>query len=193
MTDDVTKTVIAKDGGYELKDGDKTIRLVPEADLLAIKGSSKTALEQAKSTADALTAEAAKAKADVESAHQKSLAAEAKVAGLTEQLTKVSATSAEAAQLKAELETAKNSGKELGDKYLELRRATVADKWKVPPATVAKKSLAELDVYEQALNDITGGKPGNYAFGGASGAAADLAGKSPLELAQLAYAKDNKK
>ena len=177
------------DGSITVKDTEgNEVRYAKESDLLAIKGSRdelKTKLEAAEA---AKASEDTANKAAVEEAHQKALKAEADVTRLEEQIAKGGGTAAELAQLKSELETAKTSGEALGSKYLELRRATISATYGVPRETVDSKDLEGLDVYEQALKDVLGDKSiGNLAVGAGGAGANALEGKSPQELAQLAY------
>ncbi len=195
-TADETKTTytIDKDGALVATGEDKTItRYVKESDLLAVKGSKETAEARVKALEEAQKAGGADSKAELESTRSKQLQAEAKVAGLEEQLRNTSITAAESTKLKADLEAAKKSGEGLSSKLLEMQRTLILATYNVPKATVEKKSLAELEVYAEALAAVTGKALGNYAAGGGGGGTPDLKGKSPLELARLAYENSNKK
>jgi DNA repair exonuclease SbcCD ATPase subunit len=187
-TGEVTGAV-SEDGAVVIKgeDGSET-RYVKESDLLTVKGSKENiekAVREAEAARDAATKDANE---KVETAHQKVLQAEARVSSLEEQAKQGGATVEELANAKQALETAKKSGEELGSKFLELRRSVIVSAYGVPKETVESKSLEELDTFEEALKAVVGSKGlGNYAVGGGGGGANALEGKSPMELAQLAY------
>lgn len=190
-TGEVTGTV-SEDGSVSIKDAEgKEVKYVPETDLLAVKGG-KEGAEKATQAAEAAREIAVKEASDrVAAEHQLVLQAEAKVTGLTEQIAKGGATVEELAKAKQELETAQKSSEELGTKHLELRRSTVIATYGVPKETVESKDLAALDVYEEALKAVIGDKNlGNFAIGGGGAGAAALQGKSPQELAVLAYSQN---
>jgi len=191
--DELTFSVNEKDGTVIAKDkAGAEVRYVKESDLLAIKGS-KDGLE--KSVKDAENAKAtaiAEANSKLDTATSRALQAEAKITSLEERIAQGGSSAAELAKAKADLETAKRSSEVLGNKHLELRRNVIAATYGVPPATVASKDLAALDLYEEALKAVIGDKKlGNFAVGGGGGASA-LQGKSPIDLARDAYASSNK-
>lgn len=198
MGNTVTGTVDEKDGVLVVGEGDKATRYVKEADLLAVKGSRVTK-EEATAQAEAAKAlaltEAAKdSNTKLEAEHQKSLQAEARVTSLEGQIRSGGGTAAELAAAKAELATAKSSSEVLGNKYLELKRDTVMKTYSVPKATVEKKNLQDLELFEEALKAVVGNKSvGNYAAGGGGGGSSPLPSKSPMELAVDAYSSSNKK
>ena len=180
---------VSDDGALVIKGEDgKETRYVKEADLLAVKGSRESiekAVKEAESARDAAT----KAADDrVESERQKVLQAEARVSSLEEQIKQGGASAEELATAKQALEAAKKSGEDLGNKFLELRRNVLIATYNVPKETVESKNLSELDLFEDALKAVLGTKGlGNYAVGGGGGGANVLQGKSPMELAQMAY------
>jgi len=178
------------DGSISVKDADGVeTRYAKEADLLAVKGSRDDLQAKLDAAVKDRSATDTANVAAAEVARQEVLKAEAKVTGLEEQIAKGGGTTAELATAKSELETAKKSGEELGNKFLELRRATISQAYGVPRETVDSKDLAALDIYEEALKAVIGQKAlGNFAVGGGGGGANPLEGKSPMELAQLAYA-----
>lgn len=189
MADPLT-AIANEDGSISVKDAEgKDVRYAKEADLLAVKGSRDELQKKIDSAATEQTATTAANIAAAEESKQAVLKAEAKVTSLEEQIAKGGGTTAELATAKSELETVKKSGEELGNKFLELRRATISQAYGVPRDTVDSKDLAALEVYEQALKDVIGQKNlGNFAVGGGGGGANALEGKTPMELAQLAYA-----
>ena len=189
MATEITGSVDEKDGALIIKGEDGAeLRYVKESDLLAVKGSRDTIEKTAKEAEAALVTASTETAGKVEAERQKVLLAEAKVSTLEEQIKAGGASATELAQAKQDLVTAKSSGEELGNKFLELRRSVVVATYNIPVATVASKSLAELDVFEEALKAVIGSKGvGNYAIGGGGGGASDLVGKSPMELAQIAY------
>lgn len=189
MPDNEVTFTTEQDGAVSMKDTEgNTIRYVKETDLLSIKGSRddlQKKLEAAESAKNTATSEADK-KADT--ALQQQLQAEAKVESLTENIKKHTGTAEELTGLKAKLETAQEAEKSSSTELLELRRAFIVSTYKVPPDTVKDKDLSALKVFEEALKAVVGAAGGNYAFGGGGGGAKVLEGKSPMELAQMAYA-----
>ena len=191
MADEITGT-LAKDGALEVKgkdaDGkDIVTRYTLESDLLTIKGSRDELEKAAKlSSSDRETAvKAANTKA--ETANQSKLTAEAKVTGLEDQIKVHTGTQVDLDKLTLELKTAKEAGESSATELLKMSRTLIVATYGVPIATVETKSLEELKLFEEALKAVTGGKLGNYAIGGGGGAGS-LQGKSPMELAQMAYA-----
>ena len=175
-----------EDGTISIKDTDgKEVRYAKESDLLAVKGSREAAEDRAKEL-EASSKDGEKAVEQLESTRQELLRAEAEKERLQGIVDSGTATAAELEQAKADLETAKKSGEELSKGLLELQRTMIVSTYGVPKATVEEKSSEELKVYAQALADVTGKQLGNYAAGGGSGGG-DLSGKSPLELAIMAY------
>jgi DNA repair exonuclease SbcCD ATPase subunit len=179
---------VEKDGAVSLKDSEgKSIRYVKESDLLAAKGSREATEKRVKDSEATHAASLEAVKNEAESTRQKVLLAEAKVSNLEEQIAKDGNSKAELEKLKLELVAAKKSGEELGNKALEYRRAIIVTTYGIPVATVEKKSMTELDHFEEALKAVLGkGGVGNYAAGGSAGSAS-LQGKSPMELARMAY------
>uniref|UniRef100_A0A6M3JXI2 Uncharacterized protein n=1 Tax=viral metagenome TaxID=1070528 RepID=A0A6M3JXI2_9ZZZZ len=182
---EVTYTV-EKDGAISVKEEGSTeaVRYVKESDLLAVKGGKETAESKAQE------AEAARGTAESALAveHQKVLQAEAKVSTLESQVAQGTSTAAELATAKAELVTAKSSSETLATQHLELRRNVIVATYNVPKETVESKNLEQLATFEEALKAVIGSKnAGNFAVGGGGGGATVLAGKSPMELAQIAY------
>ncbi len=181
---------IGEDGALIVKDGEAEVRYVKEADLLTLKGSKESVEQQLK---DLQASGGGDSKEALETAKQATLQAEAKVTSLEEQLAKGTASAAETEKLKADLQTAKTSGEGLGTKLLELQRTLIVNTYGVPRATVdSKDTIEKLEVYAEALASVTGKPLGNYAAGGAGGGG-NLQGKSPMELAALAYESSDKK
>lgn len=179
---------VEKDGAISLKDSEgKLIRYVKETDLLAVRGGREAAEKRVKDIEATHAASLETVKGEAESTRQKVLQAEAKVTSLEEQIAKDGNSKAELEKLKTELVAAKKSGEELGNKALEYRRAIIVTTYGIPVATVEKKTMTELDHFEEALKAVIGkGGAGNYAAGGGSGGPS-LQGKSPMELARMAY------
>ncbi len=183
---------VDKDGTLVVTGEDKSItRYVKESDLLAVKGGKETAEAKAKELEAKVTGGAA-IQAELETVRQAKLQAEAKVSTLTDQLAAATTGSAEATVLKQQLEVAKRSGEALNAEVLEVQRTLILATYGVPKVTVEKKNLAELRVYAEALAAVTGKALGNYAAGG-GGSSSDFKGKSPLELARMAYENSNTK
>jgi len=186
----VTATVDEKDANVlVVGEGDKATRYVKEADLLAVKGSHVAKSEVEAQVTAAKQSTLAEANTKIEAEHQKALQAEARVTSLQEQIRSGGGTAAEVSDLKQKLETAKSSSEVLGNKYLELKRASIVSSYGVPKTTVEnKKTLQELELFEEALKAVKGDKSiGNYAAGGGGGGASPLQGKSPMDLARDAY------
>ena len=160
MPDDNTQTFTPnQDGTISVKDADgKETRYAKEADLLAVKGSSKAAEERA--TAVAKQAEEAQTanKAEIETAntkygeaHNQLLQAEAKVTSLEEKVASGTSSAEELAKVKQDLETAKRSGEGLTTKALEYRRLIIVATYGIPADAVKEKTMEQLDNYEEAL------------------------------------------
>jgi len=184
---------VDKDGSLVAKGTEGEVRYVKESDLLALKGSKETIEKRVRELEEASRTGGAGAQAELETTRQKVLQAEAEVERLKEKMESGTVTATELERAKAELATAKSSGEELSNKLLELQRNLIVATFGVPKTTVDnKKSLQELEVYAQALEDVTGKKLGNYAAGGGGGGAADLTGVSPMELARRGYEQSSK-
>lgn len=191
MATEVKGALDEKEGVLVVGEGDKTTRYVKEADLLALKSSRVSKEDVAKEVEKTKQETLAESNTKLDAALQRALEAEARVSSLQDNIKKGGATGEELVKLKNDLETAKKSGEILGSKYLELKRNNVLATYKVPKATVEKKSLEELEVFEEALKAVVGSNTGNYAAGGGGGGSG-LQG-SPYELAIQAYASSNKK
>ena len=190
MGNEVTGVVDEKDGALTVGEGDKAVRYVKESDLLTIKGSRdtlQTKLSEAEVAKATATEESKAAAAKVDEATNAKTQAEAKVESLTEDIKKHTGTTEELTRLQTELATAQEAGKSSATELLELRRTFIINTYKVPPETVKEKSLGQLKLFEEALKAVVGGAGGNYAFGGGGGGSQSLEGKSPMELAQMAY------
>jgi len=188
MGNEVTGTVDEKDGTLTAKIGDADVRYVKESDLLAVKGSKESAETKASEAETAREAAVKEANASLDAEKSRALQAEARVSSLEEQIKSGGGTAAELEKAKAELATAKTSSEELGNKYLELKRSVIIATYGVPKETVESKDMAALTVFEEALKAVIGDKAlGNFAAGGGGGGTSALQGKSPLELAQIAY------
>ena len=187
MATDITGT---EDGGIiTVKEGDTDVKYVKESSLLEIT-QSRDDLQKQVNSADTNKSDAVKAaETKTGEANTATLQAEASGERLTEEITKHTGTADELTKLKTNLETATRAGVEQGEKLLGMRREFVIATYKVPKETVESKDLVQLEVFEEALKAVMGSGAGNYAFGGAGGGANPLDGKSPMELAQLAYAK----
>ncbi len=184
----LTVESVEKDGTVVVKTQEGSIRYVKEADLLSIKGSKESLEAQLKEVAGRSSAEKQEAENKAESARQEVLKAEARITSLEDQIKQGGGTAEELAQARKELEAAKSSGEALGNKHLELRREVIMSKYGVPKETVESKNLDQLELFEEALRAVVGkGGVGNYAAGGGGGGANALQGKSPMELAQMAY------
>ena len=193
MATPVSGTVDEKDGALVIKDGDKEVRYVRESDLLAVKEGRVTKEDAAKQVSEAKAAATAEATTKIDEAHQKVLRAEARVSSLEEQITKGGGDAAELVKATAALATAKTSSEELGNKFLELRRDVIVRTYNVPKETVAKKNIAALEVYEEALKAVIGNKSiGNFAVGAGAVGQSPLVGKDPMALAVEAYAQSKK-
>lgn len=179
---------VEKDGAIVVKEGDTPVRYVKESDLLAVKGSKETAESKVSEAVSARETAVKEVTAALDVEKNRALQAEARISSLEEQIKSGGGTAAELEKAKAELVAAKSSSEVLTTKHLELRRNVMVTTYGVPKETVASKDLAALDVYEEALKAVLGDKAlGNFAVGGGSGGASALQGKSPMELAQIAY------
>lgn len=189
-----------KDGTISVKDSEgKEVRYAKEADLLAIKGSSEAAKEAAETAAKAATESQEAHKAEIETANtnlettrQQVLQAEAKVTSLEAKVKEGAGSAEELAKVKQDLETAKKDGEGLTTKALDYRKQIIVATFGIPADSVKDKTMEQLDNYEEALKAVIATKGiGNYAIGGGAGGG-DLSGKSPMELARLAYSQPKK-
>ena len=193
MATELSGTVDEKDGALVVKEGDKTVRYVKESDLIAVKESRVSKEDVARAVQEATVTATAEATSKIDEAHQKALRAEARVSSLEEQITKGGGDAAELVKATAALATAKTSSEELGNRFLELKRNVIVQTYRVPKETVAKKDLAALDVYEEALKAVIGDKSvGNFAIGTGTGGQSPLVGKDPMTLAVEAYTQSKK-
>lgn len=184
MPDGDNSTYIAnEDGTITMKEEDgKETRFVKEADLLAVKGGAEAAERRAKGEVTAAQEQLSQSK-------QSLLQAEAQVETLKEDLAKGAGSAEELAKVKQDLETAQGNVTSLSGKVLEFRKAAIVATFKVAPDTVKDKTLEQLDLFEEALRAVGAGQGvGNFAIGGGAGGA-NLTGKSPMELARMAYDK----
>ncbi len=179
-----------EDGSLSIKSGEENpVRWVKESDLLAVKGSRDELQKKVDTASTEATASTAANTAAAEESRQAVIKAEARVDELDKQIKAGGGTAAELVEAKTALQTAKTSGEELGVKLLELRRAHISTAYGVPRATVDAKNLVALDTYEEALKDVLKDKGlGKFAVNVGSGGNT-LEGKSPRELATLAYTK----
>lgn len=196
MGNEVTGVVDEKDGTVTIKDSEgKDVRYAKESDLLTIKGSRDElqkkvdAAEATKGTKSPETIEAERVAGEAKNAQIK---AEAKVESLTEEIKTHTGTAEELTALRGKLEAAQTAEKSSATALLELRRTYMITTYKVPPDTVNEKTLDQLALFEEAIKSVIDAQGGNYAFGGGSGGANLLEGKSPIELAQMAYAEQKK-
>lgn len=160
-----------------------TTKMVPEADLLALKGS-KEGLEkklgEATATIEATILDTAK---QVEVVRQQLLASEAKAEQLEEQIKQSAGSSVELAEAKKQLEEATKNSEGLIAKALDYRRQMVATAYGIPVDTLKEKTLEQLDLYEEALKAVSTAKGiGNYAVGGGGGAGS--AAETPMDRAK---------
>ena len=170
------------DGTVTVKDSEgKEVRYAKESDLLAVKGSAEAADKKARG-------EIAAAQSNFEQTRTQLLQAEVKVTKLEEDLAKGTGSAAELAEAKRKLEVAEKAVTNLGTRALEYRRTLMVATYKIPVDAIRSKTMEELDLYEDALKAILGSKVGNFAIGGGGGGAT-LAGKTPMELARMAYNK----
>lgn len=188
------------DGTIAVKDEQGSeIRYAKESDLLAVKGSTEAAEKRLKDVQD--TAQQAQdtnkveigtANANLETTRQQVIQAEAKIEELEGKVKEGAGSAEELAKVKQDLETAQTSGEELKTKALEYRRTIIVATYGIPADTVKEKTMEQLDNYEEALKSVLATKGiGNYAIGGGVGGGS-LAGKSPMELAIMAYGRSNK-
>lgn len=158
------------------------VKLVPEADLLAIKGSLGDKLTKAEEAANTANAAAEAAKANLSETQQKTYNLEARIKELEETTKQTASQKEELATAKKELEDTKKSVEGLNTKVLESQRRLVVATYGVKPETVKDKTLEQLAAFEEALKAIGAGKGiGNLAVGAQPiGSAAEA--KSAREL-----------
>ena len=187
-TEEITGVADAEAGTITVKEGDADVQYVKAASLKEVTDARDELQSQIDKTDTTKSAETKEAEGKAAEANQQKLQSEAKVEKLEEQIKEHTGTAEELTRLKGELGTAQTAAEETTTELLTLRRAFMISKYKVPPETVNEKSLEQLKVFEEALKAVIGASGGNYAFGSAGGGANALEGKSPMELAQMAYA-----
>ena len=160
--------------GFTFVDGRK---FVPESDLIAAKQGLEGKLEQ-QQTVHSQAIDTTKLEL---SAAQQDIAKLTAQASEAEQARQSGATSdEEVARVKQELETATTNLIALqagADKALEYRRALLTVHYSIPADSLANKSMAELDSFEEALKALAtsrGSGPGPYALGGGLGGASPM-------------------
>jgi len=160
-----------------------TTKMVPEGDLLALKGSKEGLEKKLGEATAALEAAQADTAKQVEVVRQQLLASEAKVEQLEEQVKQSAGSSVELAEAKKNLEEATKRSEELVVRALDYRRQMVATTYGIPVDTLKEKTLEQLDLYEEALKAVTTAKGiGNYAVGGGGGAGSTA--ETPMERAK---------
>ena len=182
-----------KDGTLSIKDEAGTeVRYAKESDLLAVKGGSDAAEKRLKEAEAGHKTAVDAINLQLNEANDKLNRAEAARQQLEEQLKQSAGSAEELAGVKQKLAEAEQNAEALKTKVLESRRQLIVTTFRVPPETVKDKTTEQLDAYEEALKAVTAGKGvGPYAIP-AGGGAPSLTGKSPLELATMAYEQSKK-
>ncbi len=163
-------------------------RMVPESDLLAVKSSAGKAKEDYETSLNSYKLKLNDAEQDL----VKSKAGSEQLEDTVKQLRESAIPQEKLDALTQERDDAVTSVETFKTTSLELRRANIVLKHKVPEDKVAAKTLAELDMFEEALTVVGAGKNGgNYATGGIGG----LAPATKLESAasEIAAARDRAK
>jgi len=156
-------------------------KMVPEADLIAIKKGLQKDLKDAEK---AHTEESDTLTKNLEEANQNRLKAEAKVETLEEKSkSNQSVDSEELTKAKAEVKTATDRGEELATQALEYRRKLLVKSYDISEDAIKEKTFEQLGFLEEALELTKTSKKdgGNYASG--AGGGGSPAPESPMERA----------
>lgn len=177
---DGTQTyTVNKDGSFTINGADGEVRLVKEADLLAVKGSGAQSLKDVEDAHKAAVKELegshktalSEAGTKHSESHQEVLRLQARIETLEEE-GKSGATSAEElTKVKQELETAQKAVGDSETKVLEYRRQAIVTGFNVPADTIKDKTSEQLDAFEEALKAIGSKGTGNYATAPGGGGA----------------------
>jgi DNA repair exonuclease SbcCD ATPase subunit len=160
-------------------------KLVPEKDLLAIKaraeglekeyGEAKTTWNNTETTY----------KKQVDEATTKLFASEASIKKFEEQLKESASASTALAEAKAKLEALNKTHEDLRGKALDYRKRLITGTFNISPEVIKDKTLEQLDLYEEALRAVSGGKGvGNFAVGGGGAGGQAKTPESPLDRAK---------
>ena len=144
-------------------------KLVPESDLVKVKGGLQKQLDETK--------------AKLDEAYSARLQAEAKVLTLEESVKNSAGYGEELEKTKAALEDAMKNHSEAAGQAVKYRRELISTQFGVPDSQMENYSMQELDMFERALKTVktaTGG--GQYATGGVMG------GSSPATQVDRALA-----
>ena len=166
-------------------------KMVPEADLIAIKKGLQKDLKDAEK---AHTEERDTLTKNLDEANQNRLKAEAKVETLEEKSkSNQSVDSEELTKAKADVKTATDRGEELAKQALELRRKLIVSTYGISEDAIKEKSFDQLGFLEEALELTKTSKSGagNYAAGAGGGGSA--APESPMERAKRILEEADKK
>ncbi len=142
--------------------GNPPPKLVPEADLLAVK-------HGAEQTITDLKAQLATLQASVDSKHQESASARAKVQELETTITALQAKVTEADTLRSELAASKASREELERSLLDSRRQALVSTYGLKLEDVKDYTKDQLAFAEQVLSKAPRGSKGSYDRGGGAG------------------------
>ncbi len=140
-------------------------KLVPESDLLAVKGAKEGLEKKLKETEDGF-------KSKLSETETKLFSSEAKIKELEGKLSQANLSAEELKKVKEQLDTAQKRSGELETKALEFRRRIIAATYNIPPETVNNKTMEQLDHYEEALKAVAATRQpagGGFAAGGGGG------------------------
>ncbi len=191
MTIEIQASDLNQDGSVSVTIDGKSVKLVKESDLGAVKA-------QLKDKGDEVTklqTDVASVNMKVSDYHQDVLKERASKETFEKSAGESDTLKTEVEGLKTKVADLEKAGGENATKLTDRVKLILTDGFKVDPEKIKEMALEDLERTEQALI-LTGAvpKPANYdGKGGGSGSSPDdLAGKSPLALATLGYEQDNK-
>ena len=159
-------------------------KLVPESDLLAVKHGAEQEIT-------GLKAQLVTLQASVDSKHQESASARAKVQELETAITVLTGKVTEVETLRSELAASKTSREELERSLLDTRKQTLVSTYGMKLEDVKDYTKDQLAFAEQVLSKAPRGTKGSYDRGGGAGGQ-DFATLSARDKIRLAFGDGNK-
>jgi hypothetical protein len=191
MADSPMTFTANKDGSISIKDGDKEVRFVKEADLLTVKGGADASERKLKDSETNWNTKESDYKSQLSQHTDAKLAAEARAKNAEDKVTSFNTIQGDYTKVKQDLEAEKTKGVASLTKALEYRRQLVVSTFGIPVDTVKDKTMEQLDSYEEALKAVSKAKgAGNYvASPGGAGAQTQTAEERAHKILVAAYAK----
>ena len=179
-----TSSPVTFDGNILIYESKK---YVPEGDLISVKKGLEKQLEDVKSA----SAESLKvSQLNADGHYQKLLVEKAAKEQLDSKVKELEPVVEKAKDLESKLQTATESRVQLDTKLLTLRKDLLTTRYKVEPAKLESKTMAELDSLEEALK-LVGPKSGkSYDTTSGGGGSPQAATPFAAELEELKQAKE---